>query len=520
MRKNTLISILRAMFWADIIAKNLKDKGPHLVDDAKTPSGKVHVGALRGVLIHDFVHKALLEMGAKSRYTYIFDDFDPMDSLPVYLDKSKYEKYMGAPLKNIPAPEGEGSYAEYYAHDFRTVFNSLGAKPEILWNSKLYEEGKLDKAIRVVLDNAEQIQEIYHQVSGSQKEKGWLPFQPVCENCGKIGTTRAYDWDGQEVKYKCESEMVEWARGCSHEGKVSPFGGSGKMPWKVEWPAKWFVLGVTIEGAGKDHSSKGGARDVGVKIIREVFKKEPPYDVSYEFINLGGKKMSSSKGLGSSALEVAEILPPEVLRFLFARVPAQRSIDFDPTQETTIPNLFDEFDRGQKAHFSKENPDLAKTWEASQIGEIKQEFVPRFNLIKEALSNFKNEEEILSEAGKLKGEKLSKVDEEAIKLRIKYVKIWLERFGKEEKASEKAVLSPAQKKLLEEISQALKETQREDEVQNFIYNRGRQLGLTPQETFQAVYKALLGKSQGPKAGKLVLSLGFKKAKEKFLEAAK
>ena len=75
------------MFWADIIAKNLKDKGPHLVNDAKTPSGKVHVGALRGVLIHDFVHKALLETGVKSTYTYHFDDFDPMDGLPVYLDQ-------------------------------------------------------------------------------------------------------------------------------------------------------------------------------------------------------------------------------------------------------------------------------------------------------------------------------------------------------------------------------------------------------------------------------------------------
>src|SRR3989344_5671732 len=259
------------MFWADILAKNLKAKTSHLVNDAKTPSGKIHVGSLRGVLIHDFVHKSLLSMGIESHYTYHFDDFDPMDGLPIYLDQEKYSKYMGFPLKDVPAPEGKGSYAQFYANDFLKVFNSLGAQPEIIWSSQLYKEGKLDKAIKIVLDNAAAIQQIYYEISGSEKKKGWLPFQPVCENCGKIGTTHATNWDGKEVQYSCEEDMVEWAKGCGFKGKTSPFGGTGKMPYKVEWPAKWFSLGVTIEGEGKDHSSKGGTRDVANHVAREIF---------------------------------------------------------------------------------------------------------------------------------------------------------------------------------------------------------------------------------------------------------
>src|SRR3990172_2595185 len=354
------------MFWADIIAKNLKAKTSHLVNDAKTPSGKVHVGSLRGVLIHDFINKYVLYMGIESHYTYHFDDFDPMDGLPIYLDQEKYSKFMGLPLKDVPAPEGEGSYAQFYAKDFLKVFTSLGAQPEIIWSSQLYRDGKLDKAIGIVLDNAEAIQQIYHEISGSEK-KGWLPFQPVCENCGKIGTTLATAWDGKEVQYNCEEKLVEWAKGCGFKGKISPFGGTGKMPYKVEWPAKWFSLGVTIEGEGKDHASKGGTRDVANHIAREIFKIEPPEDIAYEHILLGGKKMSSSKGLGSSAAGVAELLPPDVLRFLFARVPYQRAIDFDPSAPNTIPDLFDEFDRGQKAYFEKTNTDLASTWEAAHI---------------------------------------------------------------------------------------------------------------------------------------------------------
>src|SRR4030042_3165836 len=377
------------MFWADKAAQELaKTKKPQLVDDAKTPSGRVHVGALRGVIIHDLIDKTLKEAGVKARYTFIFDDLDPMDSLPVYLPKEKYEKYMGVPLKNIPVPTEDQkvvrqgrtleakSYAEYYANEFINVFNKLGASPEILWCSKLYEEGKLDKQIKLALEKADKIQEIYEKVSGSKRPKDYIPFQPICEKCGKIGTTAATNWDGEYVHYQCLENKVDWAKGCGHEGKISPFGGTGKMPFRVEWPAKWAALDVTVEGAGKDHASKGGTRDTANAIAREVFGVEPPYDIPYEHFLLSGKKMSSSKGVGVSAFEVAAILPPEILRFLMVRNRAMQHIDFDPEAEHTVPKLFDEFDT---ARVSKE-PDLKRIWQLSLVGgDAEKYFVPRFS---------------------------------------------------------------------------------------------------------------------------------------------
>src|SRR3989344_7363726 len=117
------------MFWADQIAQ--KVSGRQVIQDEKTPSGKIHVGALRGVIIHDIVYKALVDAGKDAEYIYGSDDFDPMDSLPVYLPKEKYEKYMGMPLCDIPAPDGSSlTYGEYYFNDFREVFESLGAKPK------------------------------------------------------------------------------------------------------------------------------------------------------------------------------------------------------------------------------------------------------------------------------------------------------------------------------------------------------------------------------------------------------
>ena len=94
------------MFWADRIAEELKDSGPHLVDDMKTPSGRIHVGSLRGPILHDIIYKALRQAGAPTRFTYVIDDHDPMDGLPSYLDEATYRPHMGKPFYAIPSPDG------------------------------------------------------------------------------------------------------------------------------------------------------------------------------------------------------------------------------------------------------------------------------------------------------------------------------------------------------------------------------------------------------------------------------
>src|SRR5258708_5956205 len=109
----------------------------------------------------------------------------------------------------------------------------------------------MNEVIRTALQKADVIRRIYKDVSGSQRDEKWLPLSVVCENCGKIGTTIAVSFDGERVEYRCEKNKVEWAEGCGHEGKVSPFDGHAKLPWKVEWPAKFKVMGVHVEGGGK-----------------------------------------------------------------------------------------------------------------------------------------------------------------------------------------------------------------------------------------------------------------------------
>src|SRR3989338_8638663 len=403
------------MYWADRVAKEIINSGkfkPYWVDDMKTLSGFPTIGSLRGPFVHDFIYKALLNAGVVSKFTYIFNDFDPMDEVPPEL-KGEFSEYLGFPLKNVPSPkEGYPNYADYFAADFGEVLRELGVSAEFLSSLDLYHEGKFDGVIKEALDNAEKIQDIYQKVSGSKKrEMGWLPLQVICENCGKIGTTRVHDWDGKTVGYTCEKEMVKWAEGCGHTGRVNPFGGKAKLPWKVDWPAHWKVLGITIEGAGKDHSSAGGSRDIANALCKEVFHIESPYNLPYEFFLLGGRKMSTSKGLGLKAREAKELLPPSVVRFLFCRTDYKQTVEFDPVGTMAIPDLFDEYDRCFKAYVESSDETLAKTFEMAQVGGLphkKPIFLARFRDIVNYIQmpNI----DILKKCAELKGEELNEIE--------------------------------------------------------------------------------------------------------------
>src|SRR3989344_5510443 len=97
------------MFWIDEIAAEINrtflDKSRTIVlRDEKTASGRVHVGSVRGVVIHGVLAEALQKLGRKAHFFYEINDVDPMDGMPVYLDAEAYAEHMGKPLRHVPAP--------------------------------------------------------------------------------------------------------------------------------------------------------------------------------------------------------------------------------------------------------------------------------------------------------------------------------------------------------------------------------------------------------------------------------
>ncbi len=520
------------MIWADREAKRLKERNLPLewADDMKTPSGRVHVGSLRGVIVHDLIHKALKNIGVNTKFSYVFNNMDPMDGMPSYLDANKWGKYMGMPLYKIPSPEpGFKSFADYFASEFIEVFNSINCKPQIIWSHELYRSGKMNETIRLILDKADTVRDVYKKVVKKDRPPTWFPYSPICEKCGKIGTTSVYKWDGKYVHYRCEPKMVEWATGCGYEGKVEPINENGKLVWKLDWPAHWKVIGVTIESSGKDHMSSGGSYDMGIHFCKEVLGTVAPDALGgYEWFTIGGKKMSSSKGIGSSAYEVSQILPPELLRFLLVRTPIKTHLDFDPVGDT-IPNLFDDYDRCLNSYYLKlENnlpkdkagevaDDQARIIELSEVKPLPKtrQYIPRFRTIANLLKTKKEDINKFFET-----QKRSSLTNDEIKIldeRIKFAKIYLEKYSQDKNLSiGEKIFSPSelQKNFLLQSFNRLKSLinkDNKDEIQQTIFECIKTTGIKPKDAFEAIYQTLTGKPFGPKIGELILDIGFGKS---------
>lgn len=505
------------------------------VDDMKTPSGRVHTGSLRGVLLHDLVAKAVAEKKSSVKSTYVFNDMDPMDGLPGYLDQDFYQAHMGKPLYQIPAPpldncginleratqeeiadfQSAKNFGEFYAYDFLHAFRRLGCDQEIVWSHQLYESGQMDDVIREALDNVDKFRQIYKEVADYDLPKKWYPFQVICPECGKVGTTLVTDWDGEQVTFECQPNKVEWAKGCGYQGKISPFGGNGKLLWKVDWPAHWKAMGVNVEGAGKDHTSAGGSRDMANAICDRVFKITQPFDIPYEWILIRGAKMSSSKGIGTSAREFVSLFPPEVGRFLFANKHYGQVIDFDP-RTLAVADLFDSYDEGAKIFWGENDGDqrLARSYQISQINQVpKPHFLPRFRDLATWIQY--PTIDITQQFEQIKGSALNKIELSVLEERVRYAKYWLENF-----AGEDLVLQPpqnlppgAENLSKEEVSfvkqifeSVMKEKWTAENLQQHIFETAKAT-VTPKKGFRGLYQVLIGKDHGPKAAWLLLSVG-------------
>jgi len=508
------------MFWADTIADEVERRYadtikaglPIVVRDEKTASGRVHVGSLRSATLHAIVADVLRSRGHKVTFLFEINDFDAMDGIPSYLDEAEYQKYMGVPLCAIPSPEpGFANFAELYGQEYVAVLKKIGFDAEIYRASELYKSGAMNDLIRKALERRAVVREIYLRVSGSQKSEDWYPLNVVCQHCGNLSATRITDFDGEQVTYTCSSDTIRWATGCGHTGKVSPFDGNAKFPWKLDWAAKFVAKGVCFEGGGKDHYTKGGARQVAEAICREVFDHEPPYGVFNEFFLVGGKKMSSSKGNAATAVEMAEILPPHILRLLLLKSPINRQLDFDPDGDV-IPVLFDTYDRLAEKYWSGVEDDDSQLFTFVHLpGErtpIVKRYLPRFSQI--AFLVQMQHMDVFVEVATMKGEELTDEDKAEITIRAHYAKRWLSEYADDrfiftlqtQIPEAVASLTEAQAAALRLLSDKIELAGTTDgqTLHELIHGVRETTGLTPKEFFGAIYIAFLGKDSGPKVG--------------------
>ena len=503
--------------------------------DSKTPSGAVPISALRGPVISDALVRTFRGHGLDVRFVYTIDDYDPMDSQSMRLQEGMAE-HMGKPFFAIPSPDPSvaSDFAEYHATRFISLFARLGIVPEFHRMRDLYRSGALDHQIDLVLRNAETIRAIHKRIAHVEHAPGWLPISVICENCGRIGTTLATDYDGSTVAYACMPAYVEWAQGCGHHGRMSPFKGNSKLLWNEQWCAQWDHFGVTYEEGGKDLLTAGGSRDRSNAIYREVFGKEPPLGLAHEFFLFGGRKMASSKNVGAKAYELVSIYPPEITRFLMLRTHPKRHIEFDPAG-MTLPRLVDEYDRSADAYLGDASTDLARTWRLAQVSPDPAPPPPyraRFGTVANWLQIPSITPE--KEAEREKAAPLDDAELRDLHVRIELAKEWLERWAPEDAKfavtpslpPAAAALTPAQRRFLANVGAEIGRTADPEVMQERLYEIAKECGLVRAEggvsrdAFAAIYIALFGKPNGPRAAWLILALDPDLVRSRFADASR
>ena len=496
------------MHWADVVAEKLMQRGDeHVLATAITPSGPIHVGNLREVMTTEAIYRALKDKGAKAKLIFIADTFDPLRKVYPFLDKS-YEKYVGMPLSSIPCPCGEHeNYAEHFLQPFIEAMNELGIKPEIYRDHELYAKGFYRDAVKKALEKAEKIRDILNSISGRNLPSSWLPFNVKCENCGRLsGVITEYEYP--LLKYKCDC-------GWSGEAKLDSI--QGKMPWRVEWPARWSLFKVTFEAFGKDHASPGGSWDTGKVIAKEIFDYEPPMPFVYEFIHLKGKgAMHGSTGVAVAASEVVKMVPAEVLRFLFMKYEPGRHIEFDAS--FGLLDLVDEYDEYERVYFGAQEPragmkDVRRVYELSQPYGIKAKMpfqIPYRHLavVAQIARDFDEVIEIIGRKMELKD-----YDVDRLKERYDKIKYWLEHYAPD--AIKFEILQKFGGKIDEKSIQFLAVLKNKfetvewnaEKIHTTIHETAKEYGLPAKKAFGLIYKIIIGKERGPRAGYFLQSLG-------------
>ena len=328
------------MHWAAHTAQTLRARGAsQVIASGITPSREFHVGHLREILTAEMIHRACLDAGMDSRYIFIVDSMDPLRRVYDFLSPS-YEQYIGHPLAYIPAPgpDGEpdqdgGSYADHFLAPFLAALKQIGVEPEVVMNHETYESGAFADKTHSAIEQRDEIRRVIEEVSGREVPEDWFPYNPL----GSDGSIAGVSVTGYEHPH------VHWVDSHGVEGMSDIRTAQGKLPWRIDWAAKWGIHGITCEPAGKDHGAAGGSYDTGIPIC-EMLGSEPPHKMVYEWIQLKGMgPMSSSKGLTVGPMDALALVPPEIMRYVIARSKVGRHIDFD-----TGPALFttaDEYER-------------------------------------------------------------------------------------------------------------------------------------------------------------------------------
>jgi len=527
----------------------------------KTPSGHIHIGILREIIICDAIRRIFEKKGVNVSFYLFIDDFDAAKRFPYYIDEDYQKNNLGKPFTLIPCPFedcGCESYAYHFGNELISTFKHFGIKNEIIWTYELYQKREMQEKIKITLDNTEKIKEILKKYilptldddrkkQFNDMQKTWIPVMAICEKCNKI-QDRAKDGSihpNRAIEYLEKEQAVMYeCPACGYRGKTSIYSGKLKLNWRVDWPAKWAIFKATCEPAGKDHSVKGGAYDTGIEICQEIYDYEGPIKLPYEWLRLGDQDMGTSKGIVFTPEKYLELADPEIYRMLILRTNPMKHISFRIEE---IPQYHDYYEKMEKIFYGVEEPQSKEEYDfykylypltkVNYTPEIKPIRIPLklltfLSQMQNILSLDKLYDKVISSLRINKTE--NTISPEDFKVLLKRTENWINEVKNElNRITDHKIIRSILNKidiftipetvamdLINNLSDKqlkglimfknflLEDTNIDaDSIQNKIFTIAKEeLEIPPRKMFEAFYLLLLGNKSGPRLGPFILML--------------
>jgi lysyl-tRNA synthetase class 1 len=491
------------MQWLNNIIDELEKRHPEgeiLIESGASPSGTYHLGHLRELMTADAILLELRHRGREARHVQFVDDLDALRKIPHNVP-ADFEQYLGKPLCDIPAPDGsDRSYADYFLQGLQDACKELGIDVEYVKAHQKYRSGWLVPAIERTLERLPAVRQALETISGRQLDEQWTPIQVMEDGRLKNRTFLRVNAADKTLEYKGKD---------GNPRTVQYDKGEVKLNWRLDWPARWWLLGVACEPSGRDHVTKGSSVDTGVQLMKDVFEAEAPLSVAYDFINMAGdtKKMSASKGTGLDAMEAAQIMPPEVMRYFVFRAPPLKRLYFDPVNG--VVQLMDEFAAFAARTDRDESEEQLLYLCTRGLDKKTVSRVPFSHLVASYQAALKDADKTLDIIRRTEHAQIVDEDAGIILDELKFIDAWLEKRAPEDvkfalkDTVDAGAFNLAQKAYMSGLADTIATAPDDADGEWFhqaIYSFKDYEGLGPKDLFTTLYQALIGKDSGPRAG--------------------
>jgi lysyl-tRNA synthetase class 1 len=497
---------------------NLKGKHPPIIktESGLGASGFPHIGSFADASRAYAFKLALEDLGRESEFLAFADDMDGLRKVPAGAPP-KLKEHLGKPVSIIPDFWGcHDSYGQHMSFLLIDALKNAGIEFTPVSAYELYNSGKMAPKVIKLLTNAKLAGEIIKETTGSEKYLDSFPYHAICQQCGKIYTTKAINFDVKKgkVEYICEGDKIRGKvlKGCGYHGWSDISKGEGKLTWKVEFAARWDLLQIDFEAYGKDILESVKCND---RICSEIFNYESPTHARYEmFLDKGGTKISKSKGNVFTPQDWFKYGSSQSLALLtYKRMKGTRTLSV-----IDIPVYMNELDYLEDIYFGRikeKNPARKRSlmglfeycWHLKPPKQpsIHIPYNLLVNLISVAPSNA--QEEFIESRLRLYGYLKDSTSLDKIADRIIFTSNWVNDFKSLEEKN--IILSNEQKVAIKMLIERIENITDAESIQTAIFETAKINHIKPKDFFKILYQILLNTNRGPKLGSYISTMGVK-----------